>query len=80
MSTTPTEEIRASSYVGFDSITAQIEHKLLKRGFQFNVIVVGTWSLNPSQPSINANDVCVDVQARRVWESRRSLTRSSRRI
>lgn len=42
MSTTPTEEIRASSYVGFDSITAQIEHKLLKRGFQFNVIVVGT--------------------------------------
>lgn len=36
------EEIRAESYVGFDSITQQIEHKLLKRGFQFNVIVVGT--------------------------------------
>ena len=36
-----TEEIRAQSYVGFDSITQQIEHKLLKRGFQFNVIVVG---------------------------------------
>jgi len=35
------EEIRAHSYVGFDSITQQIEHKLLKRGFQFNVIVVG---------------------------------------
>jgi hypothetical protein len=35
------EEIRATSYVGFDSITNQIEHKLLKRGFQFNVIVVG---------------------------------------
>lgn len=35
------EEIRAESYVGFDSITQQIEHKLLKRGFQFNVIVVG---------------------------------------
>lgn len=35
------EEIRAQSYVGFDSITQQIEHKLLKRGFQFNVIVVG---------------------------------------
>ncbi|KAF4614596.1 hypothetical protein D9613_002603 [Agrocybe pediades] len=34
------EEIRAQSYVGFDSITQQIEHKLLKRGFQFNVIVV----------------------------------------
>ena len=36
-----TEEIRAQTYVGFDSITQQIEHKLLKRGFQFNVIVVG---------------------------------------
>lgn len=36
------EEIRAESYVGFDSITQQIEHKLLKRGFQFNVIVVGS--------------------------------------
>ena len=38
-----TEEIRAQSYVGFDSITQQIEHKLLKRGFQFNVIVVGEY-------------------------------------
>lgn len=37
------EEIRAHSYVGFDSITQQIEHKLLKRGFQFNVIVAGAW-------------------------------------
>ena len=36
-----TEEIRAESYVGFDTITQQIEHKLLKRGFQFNVILVG---------------------------------------
>lgn len=42
---TPAEEIRASTYVGFDSITAQIEHKLLKRGFQFNVIAVGTFAL-----------------------------------
>lgn len=30
------------SHVGFDSITSQIERKLLKRGFQFNVICVGT--------------------------------------
>ena len=30
------------SYVGFDSITNQIERKLLKRGFQFNIICVGT--------------------------------------
>jgi hypothetical protein len=30
-----------NSHVGFDSITSQIERKLLKRGFQFNVICVG---------------------------------------
>lgn len=30
------------SHVGFDSITSQIERKLLKRGFQFNVMCVGT--------------------------------------
>lgn len=45
-----TEEIRAQSYVGFDSITQQIEHKLLKRGFQFNVIVVGEFVV-PTFPS-----------------------------
>ncbi|KAK7038228.1 Septin ring protein [Favolaschia claudopus] len=43
-----TEEIRAESYVGFDSITQQIEHKLLKRGFQFNVILVGQTGLGKS--------------------------------
>lgn len=47
MATVDVQEIRATSYVGFDSITQQIEHKLLKRGFQFNVIVVGT----PHPPS-----------------------------
>jgi septin 3/9/12 len=29
------------SHVGFDSITSQIEKKLVKRGFQFNIICVG---------------------------------------
>lgn len=33
------------SHVGFDSITTQIERKLLKRGFQFNVICVGKYTL-----------------------------------
>ena len=33
------------SHVGFDSITTQIERKLLKRGFQFNVICVGRETL-----------------------------------
>jgi len=48
MSNAAVEEIRASSYVGFDSITRQIEHKLLKRGFQFNVMVVGQTGLGKS--------------------------------
>ena len=43
------EEIRAQSYVGFDSITQQIEHKLLKRGFQFNVILVGEYPCSSLQ-------------------------------
>lgn len=34
--------VMPKSHVGFDSITTQIERKLLKRGFQFNVICVGT--------------------------------------
>jgi septin family protein len=33
--------VHPRSHVGFDSITSQIERKLLKRGFQFNVICVG---------------------------------------
>lgn len=36
------DTIFPDSHVGFDSITSQIERKLLKRGFQFNVICVGT--------------------------------------
>lgn len=43
MAATDVEETKASTYVGFDSITRQIEHKLLKRGFQFNVMVVGMY-------------------------------------
>ncbi|UKZ51448.1 Septin Spn2 [Trichoderma virens] len=40
--------ITPSSHVGFDSITSQIERKLLKRGFQFNVICVGQTGLGKS--------------------------------
>lgn len=41
MATVPPTTIYPNSHVGFDSITSQIERKLLKRGFQFNVICVG---------------------------------------
>jgi len=37
----PPQSVFPKSHVGFDSITNQIEKKLLKRGFQFNVICVG---------------------------------------
>lgn len=37
-----------TSYVGFDTITNQIEHRLLKRGFQFNIMVVGSSGLGKS--------------------------------
>lgn len=41
MAAMPASTIAPKSHVGFDSITSQIEKKLLKRGFQFNVICVG---------------------------------------
>jgi septin 3/9/12 len=37
----PPSTVFPRSHVGFDSITSQIEKKLLKRGFQFNVMCVG---------------------------------------
>lgn len=37
-----------NSYVGFDTITQQIEKKLLKKGFQLNVMVVGQSGLGKS--------------------------------
>jgi len=39
------QSVYPKSHVGFDSITSQIERKLLKRGFQFNVICVGMLTL-----------------------------------
>ncbi|SGZ56744.1 CIC11C00000003957 [Sungouiella intermedia] len=33
--------VQPLKYVGFDTITSQIENRLLKRGFQFNIMVVG---------------------------------------
>ena len=45
------------SHVGFDSITSQIEKKLLKRGFQFNIICVGefhSWECSESLPTVCA--------------------------
>ncbi|KAL2265330.1 hypothetical protein VTJ83DRAFT_6430 [Remersonia thermophila] len=48
MASVPPATIYPQSHVGFDSITSQIERKLLKRGFQFNVICVGQTGLGKS--------------------------------
>ncbi|TLD25373.1 hypothetical protein PspLS_05986 [Pyricularia sp. CBS 133598] len=48
MAAMPAATIYPQSHVGFDSITSQIERKLLKRGFQFNVICVGQTGLGKS--------------------------------
>lgn len=40
--------VQPASYVGFDTITNQIEHRLLKKGFQFNIMVVGQSGLGKS--------------------------------
>ncbi|KAF1955633.1 cell division control protein-like protein 10 [Byssothecium circinans] len=42
------QAVYPESYVGFDSITKQIEKKLVKRGFQFNIICVGQTGLGKS--------------------------------
>eukprot|EP00158_Paraphelidium_tribonemae_P003561 Partr_v1_DN26227_c2_g2_i1_m48582 putative Septin 3 len=37
-----------AGYVGFDTLTGQIEKKLLRKGFQFNIMVVGQTGLGKS--------------------------------
>ena len=41
MAAAPQQSIFPDSYVGFDTITQQIQKKSVKRGFQFNIICVG---------------------------------------
>lgn len=43
-----TNAVQPEKYVGFDTITTQIENRLLKRGFQFNIMVVGRSGLGKS--------------------------------
>lgn len=40
--------VQPKKYVGFDTITTQIENRLLKRGFQFNIMAVGRSGLGKS--------------------------------
>ncbi|CDR45696.1 CYFA0S19e01926g1_1 [Cyberlindnera fabianii] len=58
--------LEPKSYVGFDTITTQIEHRLLKKGFQFNILVAGYSGLGKST-LINTlfSNHLVDSQGRR---------------
>lgn len=47
-SSSASSSVQPNSYVGFDTITSQIEHRLLKRGFQFNILVAGYSGLGKS--------------------------------
>lgn len=51
MAAMPAATMYPQSHVGFDSITSQIERKLLKRGFQFNIICVGKSNSQSAKPS-----------------------------
>ncbi|KAL1916904.1 uncharacterized protein VTP21DRAFT_5101 [Calcarisporiella thermophila] len=42
------QKANLNGYVGFDTITQQIEKKLLKRGFEFNIMVCGQSGLGKS--------------------------------
>jgi septin 3/9/12 len=88
----PAQSVFPKSHVGFDSITTQIEKKLLKRGFQFNVICVGKLAGHYHQQAtavfINWHSQIVEALANRdaslqdrpASASPRSSTPSSPRI
>jgi septin 3/9/12 len=57
------QSVYPKSYVGFDSITSQIEKKLVKRGFQFNIICVGrSFTLLPACIRMSNHIVCITGQ------------------
>lgn len=61
--------LNPQTYVGFDTITDQIERRLLKRGFQFNVMLVGQSGLGKTSlvNTLFASHV-VDSQGRKSHE------------
>ena len=63
---TPQNPVMPKSHVGFDSITTQIERKLLKRGFQFNVICVGMLVLWFLRNSGHTDSQCRPNRAREI--------------
>jgi septin family protein len=66
----PQQSVFPRSHVGFDSITSQIERKLLKRGFQFNVICVGKSIQLELEAGIRIISNAVLLQDKLVSESR----------
>lgn len=83
--TTTILQTTLNGYVGFDTITQQIEKKLLKRGFQFNVMVVGNvncffLSCHVLLTPLFSRFLSLATQVRRVSASRHWSIPSSPRI
>lgn len=70
------DTIFPDSHVGFDSITSQIERKLLKRGFQFNVICVGMYPPLNAESHPRPCEAPCDSARRWVMDTIRGLTLS----
>ena len=69
----PPQSVFPKSHVGFDSITNQIEKKLLKRGFQFNVICVGM-SSSSTRHAQTAHPMALWASNAQMWNRRISFT------
>ena len=46
-------QTKLDGYVGFDTVLEQQRKKFLKKGFEFNLMVVGMCSLGPGGPVIS---------------------------
>jgi len=68
---------KLTGYVGFANLPNQWHRKSVRKGFNFNVMVVGQY-LAPEAPAFLAPDP-FGPQVNLVWESRRSSTRCSTR-